>query len=71
MCYDGMCSVLGFDKSILAVNVVLMIHYVYVMVIYDGMCIRNMENILCEVVFLTFMKIMSTGGKGAWRWIKV
>ena len=44
---------LGYNKFVLAVYVVLMI---YIIVIYDGMCIRNMVNILCEVLFLTFMK---------------
>ena len=47
---------LGYNKFALAVYVVLMRYYVYIMVIYDVMCVRDMVNILCEVVFLTFMK---------------
>ena len=35
-----------------------MIYCVYVIVIYDGICVRDMVNILGEVVFLTFMNIL-------------
>ena len=38
------------------INVVLMLNYVYVIVIYDGMCVKDMLNILCEDVFLIIMK---------------
>ena len=47
---------LGYNKFVLVVYVVLMIYYIYIIVIYDGMYIRDMGNILCEVIFLTFMK---------------
>ena len=33
-----------------------MLYYVYVIVIYDGACMRDMLNILCGDVFLTLMK---------------
>ena len=49
------------------VNVILSI---YVIVIYDGMCIRDMVNILCGNIsnnHENIVNIMSTGGGGAWR----
>ena len=42
---------LGYIEFILVVYVVLLIYCVYVIIIYDGMCVRNMLNIQCEVVF--------------------
>ena len=33
-----------------------MLYYVYVMVIYDGMCVKDM--LMCEDVFLTIMKTL-------------
>ena len=41
---------------LLAVYVVLMLYYVYVIVIYDGVCVRDMVNILCGDMFLILMK---------------
>ena len=49
--YHGICSGLGCISY-----VVLMIYYVCIIVIYYGMCVWDMANILCEVVFLTFIK---------------
>ena len=54
--YDGICSVLGYNEFVLAVYVVLIIYCVYFIVIYEGICVRDMVKILCELVFLTFMK---------------
>ena len=50
------CSVLGYSRFILAVYVMFIIYCVYVIEIDESICIRYMVNILCEVVFLTFMK---------------
>ena len=33
-----------------------MLYYVYVIVIYDAVCIRDILNILCGDVFPTIMK---------------
>ena len=46
--------------------VVLMIYGIYVILIFNAICVRDKVNILCEDAFLIFMKtakIMSTGGK--------
>ena len=34
----------------------LVLYYVYVIVIYDGMCVRDILNILRKDAFLTIMK---------------
>ena len=44
------------NSFFLAVYVKLMLCYVYVTVMYDGVCVRDMLNILCGDVFLTLMK---------------
>ena len=44
----------------LAVYVVLMLSYIYVIVIYDGVRVRDMFNIMCGHVFLTLMKTWLT-----------
>ena len=41
----------GYNKFVLAVYVVLMIYSVYVVVIYDDICMGDTVNILCEVIF--------------------
>ena len=49
-----------------------MLYYVYVTVIYDGVCVRDMLNILCGDVFLTLMKtakIILTGCGSTGRWM--
>ena len=46
-----------------------MLYYVYAIVIYGGMCVRNMVNILNKDVFLTIMKSWLTGFEGDWRWL--
>ena len=48
------------NNFLLVAYVVLMLYYVYVSVIYDGMCVRDMLNILCGDVFSTLMKIWLT-----------
>ena len=57
------------DIFLLAIYVVLMLYYAYIIAIYDGVCVRDMLNILFWDVFLTFMKTWLTGCGSAWRWI--
>ena len=44
------------DNFLLAVYVVVMLYYIYVIIIYDGVGMRDMLNILCGDVFLIIMK---------------
>ena len=44
------------NNFLLAVYVVSMLYNVFIIVIYDGMCVRDMLNILGGDVFLTIMK---------------
>ena len=37
-----------------------MLYYIYVIVIYDGVCMGDLLNILCGDVFLTLMKTWLT-----------
>ena len=55
MKYYAIFSMLDYNDNLCTLSM-LMLYYIYVIVIYDGMCIRNMLNILCEDIFLTIMK---------------
>ena len=48
------------DNFLFAIYAVLMLYYVYVIVIYDGVYVRDVLNILCGDVFLTLMKTWLT-----------
>ena len=48
--------VLGYNNNFfLAVYVVLMLYYVYIIVIYDGVCVRDMLNISCGTVMKAWL----------------
>ena len=48
------------NNFLLAVYVVLILYYIYVIVIYDCVCMGDMLDILCGDVFLTLMKTLLT-----------
>ena len=48
------------NNFLLAIYVKLMLCYVYIIVIYDGVCVGDMLNILCGYLFLTLMKTWLT-----------
>ena len=52
--------VLDYNNFLLAIYVMLMVCYVYVIVIYKGVCMGNMLNILRGYIFLTHMKTWLT-----------
>ena len=56
-CKDNRWEVeLDYNKSfLLAIYAVLMLCYVYVIVIYTGVCMGDILNILCGDIFLTFI----------------
>ena len=48
------------NNSLLAIYVVLMLFYIRIIVIYDGVCMKDMLDILYGDVFLTLMKTWLT-----------
>ena len=64
--------VLGSNNFLLAICIVLMLYNLYVIVIYDGVYVGDMVNILVwRYISNTHenMANMSTGCGIAWRWI--
>ena len=55
-CNDDRWGVVLDLNNLLAVYVVLMLYYLYVIAIYDGVRVRDMLNIQCGDVFLKLMK---------------
>ena len=51
-----MGSSVRFQQFLLAMYIVLMLRYKYIIVIYDGVCKEYMLNILCGHLLLTLMK---------------